>query len=126
MTLLSGSPALRLSNSNEHVLQQVKSFLIDQLGIPPSVVLALVGTATHLLLNAILGRSATSPWGLLGPLLLGMALESYEIWIQYRGIGLFSPGNDPLLAILGRHGLDVLLMLAGPLLVVVVWAISAR
>ena len=64
--------------------------------------------------------------GVLGPAGLGVALESYEIWIQYRTIGLIVPGNNPLLTILGRHGFDVLLMPAGPLLVVVVGAISAK
>jgi hypothetical protein len=89
-------------------------------------VLVAVGCLAHVALNAALRRPITSGWGLLGPAGLGVALESYEIWIQYRTIGLIAPGNDPLLTILGRHGFDVLLMLAGPLLVVVVGAISAK
>jgi hypothetical protein len=108
------------------LLRELKSIFRDQLGLPPWIVLAAVGCLAHVALNALLRKPITSGWGLLGPLGFGVALESYEIWIQYRTIGLIVPGNDPLLTILGRHGFDVLLMLAGPLLVVVVGAISAK
>ena len=74
----------------------------------------------------MLRRPITSPWGLLAPVCLGVALESYEIWIQYRNVRLFSPSNDTLFTILGRHGLDIVFMIAGPILLVVVGAIFAK
>ena len=108
------------------MLHQLKFIFRDKLGLPPWTVLVAVGCLAHVALNAVLRKPITSGWGLLGPLGLGVAVESYEIWIQYRTIGLFAPNNDPLLTILGRHGLDVLLMLAGPLLLVIIGAISAK
>jgi hypothetical protein len=108
------------------VLQQIKFFIRDQLGLPPVAVLVVVGCVTHLALNALLRKSPTSAWGLLAPLVLGVTLESYEIWLQYRQAGLLAPGNDPLLAILMRHGLDVVKMLVVPLLLVALGALSAR
>ena len=88
--------------------------------------LAAVGCLAHVALNAMLRKPITSGWGLLGPLGFGVALECYEIWIQYRSVGLFAPGNDTLLTILGRHGLDVVFMLAGPILIVAAGAISVK
>ncbi len=108
------------------MLQQLKVLLRDQLGLPPSAVLVFVGCVAYLALNAVLRKPLTSAWGLLGPLVLGVALESFEIWIQYRDVGLFAPGNDPVIAILGRHGLDLLAMLAVPLLLVAWGVLSAR
>ena len=108
------------------MITRLKTFLRNDLGLPPWVILALAGCLAHLLLNAILRKPMTSAWGLLGPLAIGIILESYEIWVQYRQLGLFAPGNDPLVAILGRHGLDVLLLLSVPLLIVVVGALSAK
>lgn len=106
--------------------QQIKSLLRDQLGLSPSALLIAVGLLAHLALNGLMRKSAASPWGLLAPLILGMALEGYEIWIQYRDVGLAAPGNDPLLIILMRHALDVAKMLAGPLLLVAVGFVAAR
>jgi len=100
------------------MLQQIKTLIRDQLGLPAGVVLVITGCVSHLLLNILLRRPLTSAWGLLAPGVLGIAIESYEIWIQYRDIGLLAPGNDPLAAILFRHGLDVLKMLVGPVLIV--------
>ena len=85
-----------------------------------------VGCLAHLGLNLLLRKPLTSAGGLLAPLVLGIALESYEIWIQYKDSGLFAAGNDPLLTILGRHGLDVVAMLAIPLLLVALGAFSER
>lgn len=107
-------------------MQQAKSFLRDQLGLPPAAVLVAAGLAAHLALNAALRRPPTSAWGLLAPLILGAGLETYEIWVQYRSLGLLAPGNDPLWMILGRHGLDVLKLLAAPLLLVAFGAFSLR
>ena len=108
------------------MLQQIKSLIRDQLGLPPLAVLVVAGGLSHLVLNAILRKSPTSAWGLLAPLVLAIALESYEIWIHYRNVGLLAPGNDPLLAILLRHGLDVLKVLAAPLLFVALGLITTR
>jgi hypothetical protein len=83
-------------------------------------VLVAVGCLAHVFLNALLRRPIASAWGLLGPLGLGVVLESYEIWVHYRNIGLFAPGNDALITILSRHGLDVASMLIVPFLVVLI------
>ena len=101
------------------MLNDLKSLIRDQLGIPSWMVLIATGVTAHIFLNAILRKPVESYWGLIGPAALGVALEAYEIWFLYRSIGLFAPGNDPILAILGRHGLDIALMLVGPLLIVV-------
>jgi hypothetical protein len=108
------------------VLQQIKSLIRDQLGLPPVVVLVVTGCVSHLLLNVLLRKPPSSAWGLLAPGVLGLALESYEIWVQYKSVGLFAPGNDPLLVILWRHGLDILKMLVGPALLVVAGILSGR
>jgi hypothetical protein len=105
------------------VLEQIKFCIRDQLALPQSAALVLVGCIAHLALNALLRKSPTSAWGLLAPLVLTVALESYEIWIHYRNVGLFAPGNDPLVTILARHGLDVVKTLAAPLLLVVIGAL---
>lgn len=84
------------------------------------------GFVAHFALNAVLRKPLTSALGLLAPLALGLALESYEIWVQYRNVGLFAPGNDPVLTILLRHGFDIVKMLAVPLLLVVAGTLSAR
>lgn len=108
------------------MLSYLKSVIRDQLGVPPWAVLVAVGCIAHVVLNAALRRPSVSAWGLLGPLVLGVLLEGYEIWLHYRNIGLLAPGNDALIAILGRHGLDVGLMLCGPFLMVVFGAVSAK
>lgn len=108
------------------LLSHLKYLFRDQLGLPPWTALVAVGLLAHVVLNAALRRPIISGWGLLGPLGLGVTLETYEVWIQYKSVGLFAPGNDSLLTILGRHGLDVALMLAAPLLVVLAGAISAK
>jgi len=108
------------------IRNQLKFVFRDQLGLPPWTVLVAVGCVAHVIVNAALRRPITAGWGLLGPSSLGVALESYEIWIQHKNVGLFAPGNDALFIILGRHGLDVVLMLAGPILIVVVGAVFAK
>ncbi len=108
------------------MLHQLKSLLRDGLGLPPVAVHVAVGLVAHLMLNLLLRKSATSAWGLLAPLLIGIAVESWEIWIQYREVGLTAAGNDPVLVILARHALDVVAMLAAPTLLVVAGALSSR
>lgn len=108
------------------MLQQIKSLIRDQLGLPADAVLVVTGCAAHLLLNVLLRKPSTSAWGLLGPCVLGIAIESYEIWVQYRDIGLYAPGNDPLIEIISRHALDVLKMLAAPLVLVVFGWVTSR
>ena len=107
------------------MLTHLKSTL-QQSGIPPWAVLLAAGLVSHLVLNAVLRKPWTSPWGLLAPLLLGVLIEGYEIWAHYRHIGLFADGNDPLWMILGRHSLDVLKLLALPLLLVLAGQASGR
>ena len=107
------------------MLTHLKS-LIREWGIPPWAVLLIAGLMSYLALNAVLKKPWASPWGLLAPLLLGVLIEGYEIWVHYRDIGLFAADNDPLWRILGRHSLDVLKMLALPLLLTVAGQISAR
>lgn len=100
------------------MLERLKGMLREQLGLSPAFVLLVAGLCAHLALNAAVRKPPFAATGLLAPLLLGLTLEAYEIWHRYRDSGLFAPGNDPLLEILGRHAIDVLLMLAIPLLVV--------
>lgn len=108
------------------MLGQLKTVIRDQLGVPPWLALVVVGCLAHVAATALLRKPLTSPWGLIAPLAVGVALESYEIWRHYRGVGLLAPGNDPLLTILGRHALDVVLVLAGPLLVVALGVMIER
>lgn len=104
------------------MLRDIKYIVRDQLGLPSWLVLIVAGCIAHVVLNAILRKPVTSSWGLIGPVGLGVALEWYEIWIQYRSVGLFAPGNDPLLTILSRHSIDIFLMVAGPLSIVIIGA----
>ena len=108
------------------MLLKLKYFLRDQIGLPPWTVLVALGCLAHLLLNTMLRKPFTSGWGLFAPFALGIAIEAWEIWVQYRNIGLFAPGNDALLIILGRHGLDVAAMLGGPLLIVLFGVIFSK
>ena len=108
------------------MMQQLKSLIRDQLGLPPDLILVVTGCAAFLLLNLVLRKPLNSAWGLLAPLLLGFVIESYEIWVQYRDVGLLAPGNDPLVAILARHGLDVLKMLVLPGLLVAFGLLTNR
>jgi hypothetical protein len=104
----------------------LKTFVRDQLGIPAWAALPVVGLFAFLALNALLRKPWTSAIGLLAPLLLGLALEAYEIRVQYRDAGLAAPGNDPLWMILGRHGLDVALMASLPVVAVATRFFSSR
>lgn len=108
------------------MLDRFKTLLRDQVELPAWVVLTLTGLVGHIALNAILRRPVTSAWGLLAPLTLRAALESYEIWVSYRALGLFAPSNDPLLAIRLRHGLDIVMMLVLPAALVATAAFSSR
>lgn len=108
------------------MFDRLKSFFRDTLALPPDLILIIVGLVSHLLLCLLLRKPLNSAWGLLAPTLLGILIESYEIWIHYRDIGLFAPSNDPLEVILLRHSLDIIKMLALPLILVVVSKISAH
>ena len=108
------------------MLDRIKFLFRDQLGLPTWAVLVAVGLASHVALNLVLRKPVTSTWGLLAPLTLGIAIEAYEIWLHYRHIGLLAEGNDPLWMILGRHSLDVVLMLALPGLIVAAGRFSSR
>lgn len=108
------------------MFDRLKTLLRDQLGLPPWVVLVGIGLVSHILLNALLRKPLTSAWGLLAPLILGIIIEAYEIWIQYRDVGLFADENDPIWLIISRHGLDVMTILALPILLVMAGAYSSR
>ena len=108
------------------MLKELKSLIRDQFGLPSWLVLMAAGVVAHISLNAILRKPIASYWGLIGPAALGVFLEAYEIWFHYRRTGLFAPGNDPILAILGRHSVDIMLMLSGPLLIVVAGSVLAK
>ena len=108
------------------VIQKLKAFVRDQLGVPPVVVLVAVGLFAHIALNFALKKPFTSPWGLLAPVTLGCAIEAWEIWVQYSEIGLTASGNDPVVVILARHALDVIVMVAAPVLLVGIGAIPSR
>lgn len=107
------------------MLRQIKGWLREQLALEPWMVLMTAGLLTHVALNLLLRKSPFSAWGLLAPLVLGVALEGYEIWDHYRG-ALLAPGSDPLLQILLRHLLDVARMLAAPLLLVLAGLVLTR
>lgn len=104
----------------------LKRFITDTLGLSPALALIAIGLASHLLLNVLLRKPLTAPHGLLLALVIGMSIEGYEIWQAYRNAGLFPPGNDPLLTILGRHLRDVLILLSGPLALSAIGIASTR
>ena len=108
------------------MLDQLKTFIRDHLGVPPVAALILVGGVVHIGLNWLLKKPMTSPWGFFGVLTLAVAIEGWEIWVQYRDIGLFAPGNASVLVIFGRHGLDVLAMSVVPALLVVAGIVMSR
>lgn len=107
------------------MLENIKSFVRDTLAIPPSLILVCAGIIAHLLLCLILRKPYYSAWGLLAPLVLGMLIESYEIWSHYKEIGLFAASNDPVLLIFFRHSLDIVKMLMLPLLLVIFGKITS-
>lgn len=102
------------------MIEYIKTLLRDDLGISSDVVLVIAGILAHIVLCLILRKPIYSAWGLLAPLILGITLESYEIWIHYRNIGLFAEGNDPLFVILLRHSFDIIKLLSLPVLLVVI------
>ena len=84
------------------------------------------GCIAHLLLNAVLRKPATSAWGLLAPLALGVSLESIEIWVQYRDVGLLAQGSAGVLGIILRHSLDLLKIMLIPLSLVAIGMFAPR
>ena len=108
------------------MLSDLKAVFRDYVGMPPWLVLIIVGSVAHVVSNVVLRKPITSAWGLIAPLSLGLVIESYEIWELYRHVGFFAPTNDPLLFILARHALDIALMLIGPIVIVVGGAVLDR
>ena len=108
------------------MLDRLKSALRDQLGLPAWAALLVGGLVSHIVLNVLLRKPLTSAWGILAPLTLGSVLEAYEIFAQYRDVGLLAPGNDPVWIIIARHLLDVIKMLALPVLLVLSGFVSSR
>ena len=101
------------------MLGRIKSFITDTLSLPPILILIAIGTAAQLILNLLLHKPMTSACGLILPLIFGVSIEGYEIWLQYRDVGLFAPGNDPFLMILARHFVDVMIVLIAPIALVI-------
>lgn len=108
------------------MLSDFKAVFRDYVGAPPWLVLTIVGCLAHIASNVVLRKPITSTWGLIAPLTLGLTLESYEIWEQYRHVGLFAPTNDPLILILIRHAIDIAFLLIGPALMVLGGTILVR
>ena len=108
------------------MFDHLKSFLRDTLALPPDLILVVVGLVSHILFCLLLRKPLNSAWGLLAPVMLGILIESYEIWIHYRDIGLFAPNNDPVAVILLRHSLDIIKMLVLPSLLVGILKISMQ
>ena len=106
------------------MFEHIKSFLRDTLALPSGLILMIVGLVSHILFCLLLRKPLNSAWGLLAPVLLGILIESYEIWIHYRDIGLLAPDNDPLGVILLRHSFDIFKMLMLPSLLVILSKIS--
>lgn len=111
---------------NTTMVRDLKAIFRDYVGAPPWLVLILVGCVAHVASNVVMRKPITSAWGLIAPLTLGLALESYEIWEQYRQVGLFAPTNDSLLLILVRHAQDIALLLTAPVLIVLGGAVLVR
>ena len=97
-----------------NLIQGLKSLLRDHAGIPAPVLFVSTGTGAFLVTNWLLGNRWFSPWGLCGAAMLGIAIESYEIWDHYKNQDLFSSDARVLATILGRHATDILWMLAVP------------
>ena len=108
------------------MLHRIKKFLRDQAGLPPIALLMGAGCIAHLLLNAVLRKPVTSAWGLLAPLALGLSLESIEIWVQYRDVGLLAQGGAGVLGIILRHSLDLLKVMLIPLSLVALGMFTTR
>jgi hypothetical protein len=100
------------------LLQQIKSFIRDTLGMPPAVTVTRDRFSRAPGTQCAVAQTFRIALWLMGPAILGLAIESWEIRDQYHAIGLTAPGNDPITMILMRHGFDVGLMLTGPLLLI--------
>jgi hypothetical protein len=101
------------------MLDQLTYFLHDQVNLPPYAALLIVGLVAHLALNAVLGKSPFSPWGLLGPLLLGVATHGSDL----LATGLFATG---FLALSLAYSLAILKLLLLPALLVVIGFMTPR
>ena len=96
------------------------------MGLPPAAVLVVSGLLAHIILSGLLRKPMTSAWGLAAPLGLGIALEAYELSVQYRRSGLLAEENDPVWMILARHGFDVFLVALVPIILVSIGIIVRR
>lgn len=101
------------------MLIQIKDLIRNQLGIPPAMALLIAGAVLHLATNLLLRRRLTSIAGLCVTAVIAVSIEAGEIVIAYRDVGIFTPGADPLYVIVGRHMVDVILMLAIPGMLVI-------
>ena len=101
------------------MLNQLTYFLRDQVNLPAHAALLIVGLGAHLVLNAVLRKSPFSAWGLLGPLLVGIASHGPELWAT----GLFASGS---LALALTYGIAILKLLSLPAFLVAIGFATPR
>jgi hypothetical protein len=89
-------------------LERCKRALVTVLPFPGELFLVLAGLGCYLGTCAILRRPLSWAWALVPGLCLSLAIEGWEIWDHWGAAGLAARGQ--LLAILGRHMRDVLVM----------------
>ena len=89
-------------------LEHVKRAVASVLPFPGEVILGIAGLGCYLGTCAILRRPLSWAWALVPGLCLSLAIEAWEIWEHWGAPGLAVRGQ--VLAILGRHMKDVLIM----------------
>lgn len=99
-------------------LQRAKQILQSFLPLSSDAILIFLGLGCYLLCCLLLGRPLSWVWALVPGLLLAVLLEGLEILDYYglTGLGDLAPGQ--VVAMLGRHLQDVIVMNLAPLLVV--------
>ena len=99
-------------------LSAIKAVLRDHLDLHPIAVLAALGMLMFLSLNWVLRKPLWSPEGLSAPLLVGVLIETLEIWQHYGGGSCAQGSCESWITIIARHSVDVLAMLSIPAVLV--------
>ena len=89
-------------------LEGAKRTIVSVLPFSGETLLVLAGLGCYLATCAILRRPLSWAWALVPGLCLSLAIEGWEIWDHWGAPGLAVRGQ--VLAILGRHMKDVLVM----------------
>jgi hypothetical protein len=89
-------------------LDRIKGTLISVLPFPAETLLVVAGLGCYLGTCVILRRPLSWAWALVPGLCLALTIEAWEIWDHWSAPGLSVRGQ--VLAILGRHMKDVLVM----------------